>query len=83
VLDDWDAWAGSGTADPGKFGKEWIQRDREFYDSIAPWYVAYLKADESLDEDELASCLDTVAAWELMIRQAELELRRERGPPDE
>lgn len=84
VLDDWRAHVDDGASDPaGKFGRKYVEQDRAFYNAIAPWYVAYLKADPELDEDQLASLLDTVAAWELMIRQAEIELRKERGPPDE
>lgn len=45
--------------------------DRDTFDDIAPRYVAYLNADQSLDEADRATYLRTVQVWELRVVSAE------------
>lgn len=82
-LADWKHDVEVALADPdGVFGKDYIARMRGHYDGIAPWYTDYVKHDGAIDDQDRESRLDTIAVWELYIRQAELELADKRGPPD-
>lgn len=83
ALDAWQADVATAAVDPDKhFGAEYVKQERAHYNAIAPWYQAYVKADPGLTDDDRQSSLDTLQAWELLIRQAENELASKRGPPD-
>lgn len=55
----------------GSIAKEYVGADRATFEAIAPEYLEYVKADESLDEDAKKLREANVDSWEYRIIQAE------------
>lgn len=62
----------SGCASTGDIIRaEYVEADRATYEAIAPEYLNYVQADQSLDSDERKRRERTLTTWRLRLEQAE------------
>lgn len=66
------ALAVSGCAATGDIIRsDYVQADRATYEAVAPEYLKYVEADQSIDSDERKRRERTVTTWRLRLEQAE------------
>lgn len=51
--------------------KDYVDADRATYEAVAPAYLNYVQADQSIDSDERARRERTIRTWRLRLEQAE------------
>lgn len=51
--------------------KSWVDASREAHDFIAPKFIEYVKADQSLTVFEKQLFVQAVSDWEFMVREGE------------
>lgn len=56
---------------------DYVEADRATYEAVAPRYLQYVQADESLDSDEKKRRERTINTWRLRLEQAETPITPE------
>lgn len=54
--------------------ESWVRADRQTFDAVAPYHRDYIKNDATLNEDQKATNLRTVDAWETRLIEHEKSL---------
>lgn len=56
---------------------DYVEADRATYEAVAPRYLEYVQADESLDSEEKKRRERTINTWRLRLEQAETPVQPE------
>lgn len=82
-LRKWETHVVDGELDNTKIAKpDYLRAERDAFDKITPWYLAYITDDPGLTDAEKQTKADTVLSWDFRLKRAESAAGL-RGPPDE